>query len=58
MGVNGVKKIRKERNVIISYEPLPSSSPPPPSSITIYEVQHCRKACAVFFSVDQRLVKT
>lgn len=57
MGINGVKKIRKERNVIISYEPLPSSLPPP-SSITIYEVQHCRKACAVFFSVDQRLVKT
>lgn len=57
MGVNRVKKIRKERNVIISYEPLPSSLPPP-SSITIYEVQHCRKACAVFFSVDQRLVKT
>lgn len=55
MGVNGVKKIRKERNVIISYEPLPS---PLPSSITIYEVQHCRKACAIFFSVDQRLVKT
>lgn len=57
MGVNRVKKIRKERNVIISYEPLPSSPPLPPS-ITIYEVQHCRKACAVFFSVDQRLVKT